>query len=158
MRSSARRRRRRPGSDQGDSLIELLCAVVILGIAGVAIMAGFSFLVKSSDIGRKQANSDGYVRSLAEAIQRSVAADGMKACGSSYLTADVLAQADLHSYTPTQGAIQSWTGSAWGPCTANGSQRIELTVTSAGTGVHKATEKLTLVLRKPCNGTVSNPC
>lgn len=158
MRSSPLRRRR-PGCDQGDTLIELLCAVVILGIAGVAIMAGFSFLVKSSDLGRKQATGQAYVRSLAEAIQRSIdTTGGYKPCAAAgaYVTAATKGAAGIPSkYTiVTQSAAQSWNGAAWGACsTDRGAQRVELTVGTGGVAGHAASEKMTVILRQPCSGT-----
>lgn len=161
MRPPRARRPRRADSDRGDTLIELLCAVVILGLAGVSIMAGFSFLVKSSDIGRRQATGDAHVRSLVEAIQNDVAAHGLKACGGSYLSGantEAVSQVDLQGYTSSQGAIQSWTGTAWGACTTNGTQRVELTVAKAGIKGHGVAEKVTVILRKPCNGSVASPC
>jgi hypothetical protein len=65
-------------------------------------------------------------------------------------------------YTKAVTAVQSWNGSAWGACTADGIQRLDLKVTTAGDSEHKAEETLTVVLRQPCNGTAStagaNPC
>lgn len=148
--------------DGGETLIELLVAVVILGIAGVAVMAGFELSVKSSDIGRKQANGGSYVRSLAEAIQNSVTASGgYQSCAAAnvYLTGSVKTQAGLpSSYTASQTAAKSWGGSSWGNCTSdNGSQQLTVTVTSPGSGAHVATETLTFILRKPCTGPVPSP-
>ncbi|HJQ04580.1 MAG TPA: type II secretion system protein [Nocardioides sp.] len=156
------RRGGRLRDDRGETLIELLVAVVILGIAGVAVMAGFELSVKSSDLGRKQANGGSYVRSLAEAIQNSVTSSGgyqSCAAANAYLTNSVKTQAGLPaSYAATQTAAKSWNGSAWASCGSdNGSQQLTLSVTSPGTGVHVATETLTFIVRKPCAGAVPSP-
>lgn len=157
-----RRLRGKPRNDRGETLVEVLVTVIILGIAGVAVLAGLMIAIKGSDIGRKQANGGSYVRSLAEAIQNSVTAtNGYKTCAAAnvYLTNSVKTQAGLPgTYTATQGAAKSWNGSTWGSCGAdNGSQQLTVTVTSPGTGVQKATETLTFILRKPCAGSVPSP-
>ena len=68
------------GSDRGESLVEVLLSLTILGIAGVAIMAGLQLSVTASDIHRKQTTGSAYARSYAEAIQRYVAAGNYAAC------------------------------------------------------------------------------
>jgi type II secretory pathway pseudopilin PulG len=148
--------------DRGETLVEVLITVIILGIAGVAVMTGLMIAVKGSDVGRKQANGGTYVRSLAEAIQSSVTATGgYRSCAAAntYLTSSVKAQAGLpSSYTAAQTAARSWSGTAWGSCSSdNGSQQLTLTVTSPGSGASRAVETLTFILRRPCNGSVPSP-
>ena len=59
-------------------------------------------------------------------------------------------------------AVQSWNGSAWGACTADGIQRLDLKVTTTGDAAHQADETLTVILRQPCNGSAAtagaDPC
>jgi type II secretory pathway pseudopilin PulG len=157
----------RPGvhgerSGQGETLIEVVVAVVILGIAGVAVMAGLELSVRSSDVGRKQANGGSFVRSLAEAIQESVASGGYKPCAAAdaYLSATVRAAAGIPlNYGAAQSKALAYNGTAWGSCGSdNGSQQMTLTVTSPGTGIHQANESLTFILRKPCSGSLPSPC
>ncbi|GAA4807671.1 type II secretion system protein [Nocardioides caeni] len=61
---------RRTLDDQGVTLVETLVAIVILGIAGVAVLAGFQMSVTASDYHRKQTTGGSYARSYAEAIQQ----------------------------------------------------------------------------------------
>jgi hypothetical protein len=65
-------------------------------------------------------------------------------------------------YTPSVTAVQSWNGSAWGACTADGVQRLDLKVITTGDSLHQAAETLTVVLRRPCTGNAAtagdNPC
>lgn len=153
-------------NDDGETLIELIVAIAIMGVAGVAIMTGLQFSIVSSALGRSQATSDAYVRSLAESIQRSVGATGgYQGCstGPNYLTATVMNQASLPSgYSATQSAVQTWnpTTATWGACnpTYDYAQRMTLKVSSPGSGVHRATEQLTFIIRRPCNGSVPSPC
>ena len=161
--------------EEGETLIELIVAIAIMGLAGVAIMTGFQFSIVSSDLGRKQANGDSLVRSLGEVIQNTVAAGTTPYVGcagnASYLTAAVLTQAGVSgsSYAATQSAASAWTGTKWvGPteqppsaCTGdNGVQKVLLTVTSPdpSSSAHQATETLTVIIRKPCNGSLPTPC
>src|SRR4051794_24113545 len=82
---AAERARRR--SDCGETLIELLVAVTILGIAGVAILAGMAFNVQASTINRNQAGGGAYLRSAAEAIQKEIDGSGTySSCGSAVAT------------------------------------------------------------------------
>src|SRR4051812_14134644 len=62
-------------NDSGETLIEVLVAIVILGIAAVAILGGLQLSVAASDIHRKQTTGGAYARSYAEAVERYVAAD-----------------------------------------------------------------------------------
>lgn len=157
------RLRGEPRNDRGETLVEVLVTVIILGIAGVAVLAGLMVAVKSSDLGRKQASGGSYVRSLAEAIQNSVTASGgYQSCAAAnvYLTNSVKTQAGLPgTYTSAQTAAKSWNGSSWSACgTDNGSQQLTLTVTSPGsTSAQRAVETLTFILRKPCRGSVPSP-
>lgn len=157
-------RRATRSSDRGETLVELLVAVSILGIAAVAIIAGLWTSVKASDIHRKEASGGAYVRSFAEAIQNKVDSNGgYESCADAASDYADVAVLDLPpGFTKAVTQVQSWNGSAWGPCTGDGIQRLDLTVTSTGDVTHRAVEKLTVVLRKPCNDSAANmgdsPC
>ena len=150
------RGRLRAGSDRGETLVEVLAAVVILGIAGVAVMAGLMLSVKASDMHRKETTGGAYVRSLAEALQNWVAAGHYATCATSadYLVSQVTSQvADLPStyqLSMKDARSVSATGVAAAGCVAandTGVQQVELHVKSAD---GRADEKLTIVVRKPC--------
>jgi type II secretory pathway pseudopilin PulG len=155
--------RARIRTDAGETLVEVLAALSILSIAAVAILTGLQVSIKSSDFHRKEATGGAYVRSFAEAIQNYVDTSGYKSCASAASTYESVAVPTLPSgYVKKVTAVQSWTGTAWGACTADGIQRLDLEVTSSGDDSHRATEKLTVILRQPCNGPAtvsgSNPC
>lgn len=60
---------RRIARDDGESLIELTLAIMILGIVVVAIGACLAFSVKISGIHRNQTLADQYLHNYAEAVQ-----------------------------------------------------------------------------------------
>ena len=154
--------------DRGETLIELVVAVAILGIAAVAILGGLMVGIRTSVIHRNDASGGAYVRSFAEAIQTNVDANGYKPCVTAASTYQTVPVPDLPAgYTPSVTAVQSWNGSSWVPCTAAtdayGVQRLDLKVTTTGSAPLAAEEKLTVVLRQACNGkaptaTAADPC
>lgn len=165
--------------ERGETLVELVVALAILSIAGVAIMTGLLVSVKSSDQHRKASTGGAYVRSWAESIQTSIDDNaGFPSCGTASATykaigdAMIAADSSLTGFTATLAtdtstgqtqAVMSWTGSTWGPCVAGRTQRVLLKMTSSGIATsRKFDETLTVVLRKPCNGalvlTGEGPC
>ncbi|TNM50220.1 type II secretion system protein [Nocardioides albidus] len=155
-------------SDHGETLVELIVSVAILGIAGVAILSGLLLSVKASTQHRNEASGGAYVRSFAEAIQNYVDNSGAySVCGPGGATAmanytSVAVPSLPGGYTKSVSSVQSWNGTTWGSCTADGIQRLELTVQTTGDATRRADETLTVILRQPCNGPVptsaSNPC
>ena len=151
-------------SDSGETLIELVVAVAILGLAAVAILGGLMVSIRTSVIHSNDASGGAYVRSFAEAIQTDVDQNGYRSCANASAGYAGVAVPDLPAgYTRSVTAVQSWNGSTWGPCTAHGVQRLDLLVrTAAVDSVFRAEEKLTVILRQPCNGSATapgaNPC
>ncbi len=54
--------------ERGETLLELLIAIAILGIAVVAIVAGIATALTASDVNRKQARVETLLRNYAEAV------------------------------------------------------------------------------------------
>ena len=153
----------RERNERGETLVELVVAIAILGLAAVAILGSLMMSVRTSVMHRNDATGAAYVRSFAEAIQSSVDANGYSSCASAESTYAGVTVPDLPaSYTKSVTAVQSWNGSTWGACTANGVQRLDLAVTSVGVAPLRAEEKLTVIVRQPCNGNAAvagaNPC
>ncbi|QYJ04591.1 type II secretion system GspH family protein [Nocardioides panacisoli] len=147
--------------DAGATLVETVVALTILGLAAVAILGGIEFSIRSSDVHRKQATGGAYVRSLAEAVQDHVGSGHYQDCaGADHYTGQVSLGTLPAGYTTSQSAAQSWNGTAWVGCSGgdDGIQRVRLSVTSPGDAQHSAAETMYVVLRRPCDGPVGNPC
>lgn len=151
--------------DAGETLIELVVAIAVMGIAAVAILGGMMLSIRTSVMHRNDATGGAYVRSFAEAVQSDVDTNGYKSCANAASGYAGVAVPDLPAgYIKSVTAVQSWNGSVWGACTADGIQRLNLKVTTTGDNDHKADETLTVVLRQPCNGggavmaAGANPC
>jgi type II secretory pathway pseudopilin PulG len=136
-----------PANDQGETLLELIIAIAIMGIAVVAIVSGIVTSILMSNVHRKESSAGAYVRDYAEKIENKVAAGGYvpNATTTSY------------AYTPTDTryaasikTVQCWTGSAWTGCTvANDIGVQQLTLLVKTTADTRASESLVLVIRKP---------
>jgi type II secretory pathway pseudopilin PulG len=149
-----------PRRESGESLVEVLVAIVILGVAGVAVLAGLQMGVTASDIHRKDTTGGAYVRNFAEAIEQHVATGGYQPCATqgAYQVPAVTSSLNLPAgFTATQDAADSVdaTGVAAAGCvTDTGVQLVTLHVASSDDRSH---EQLTILLRKPCDPSVS-PC
>lgn len=145
---------RRVGGEQGETLLELLVAITILGVSVVAIASGIALAVKTSGIHRSQASAGAYVRNYAEALEASVAGGGYVPCAG---TASYPAYAPPAGYSATLSKVEYWTGATWSPsgCAVatddHGLQRLTLVVSSSDSASlgHGASESLAVVVRKP---------
>lgn len=147
--------------DEGESLIELIMAVAIMGITVVAIVGGIATTILMSDVHRKQATAGSYVRSYAEAVSAYVAS-GTPASEANF-------EAESPDYSPSRvgftapagGFIASVTSvrcgevdsDGFGDCpSGSGVQQVTLNLASADSdadGLRRASESLVVVVRKP---------
>jgi prepilin-type N-terminal cleavage/methylation domain-containing protein len=139
-----------PSEDRGDTLIEVLIAIVIMGIAAAGIFGGLLTSVNLSSYHRSQSSAGVAVRDYGEAIVNYVGGTGYASCAaaSAYGPATVGYVAPS-GYTASIVTVQYWTGSAWsGSCgTDLGLQQLSLKVVPTNS---RAAETLTVVVRKPC--------
>jgi Tfp pilus assembly protein PilV len=150
------------GTDErGESLIEVLIAVAIMGLAVVAIMAGLTTSILMSDNHRKQATAGEYARDYAEAIQTALAASTctastpaagcykLCAAGSWYENPTGFSVPTSYGKSVVASSLKYWNGSGWqSTCgTDNGLQQLTVQVASTD---GRASERVVLVLRRPC--------
>jgi len=140
----------RVAGDSGETLVELLVAIVIMGITGAAIMGGLLASVHFSDVHRKQSTAGAYARDYGEAVDRFVAGGGYVEC------------ADTSAYTPAAVGFSTPTGFSaavtsvtyWdraarrfgATCSSSGLEQVTVQVTSAD---GRATERSVIVVREP---------
>jgi type II secretory pathway pseudopilin PulG len=156
MRSLCRRLR----GESGETLLELVMALGILGIAVVAIASTMVISTVTSAKHRNEASAQTYARDYAEQIEAYVASGSS---GSSHYIACAGANAYSPStvnytvptgFTATASAASAWNGSIWGGCSSDpGFQKVTVTVKSNDTGATIATESVDVVLRNPCRST-----
>ena len=146
--------------DRGDTLIELLVAVVIMTVAVVAIAGAFATGIRMSELHRKQSLAGSYVRSFAEAVQTAVAASptGYTPCadGTSYTAAYDLTEPGFRRRVVT---VAYWNGTnqfvaTCTPASDTGVQRVTLSVYTADLRVD---ERVDVIIRKPCRSTAEFP-
>jgi type II secretory pathway pseudopilin PulG len=141
----------REQDSRGETLIELLISMTILGITVVALVIGIGTSIVVSDTHRKEAVAGSAVRSYAEAIENSVdaASTSYGSCATPATYASTPGFTAPSGYTATVTAVTYWNGTGFATsCAADlGVQRLALTVASADS---RATERLVLVIRRPC--------
>jgi Tfp pilus assembly protein PilV len=150
---------RRTGSvrDRGESLVELLVAMLIMGTAVVAVVGGLGTAIMMSDVHRKQAAVAAHLNAFAAIVEGAVAASPTQ-----YV--DCATDTSYPSYTPGTPynaditEVRYWDGAGFTTSCAAGSdtgvQRVTLRVWSNDGRVDRSTD---IVIRKPCRPTDS-PC
>ena len=135
-------------NERGESLLELVIAIALMGVAVVALMAGVATTITISDTQRKQATAALAVRDYAEALQEYVADGHYTNCATTYAVPGFTPPAGFTARV-VPGSVQYWTGLLWLPlCLPDkGLQRLRVSVVSQDGRVE---ERLDLVLRKPC--------
>jgi type II secretory pathway pseudopilin PulG len=164
LRSAARR-------DTGETLVELLVAVVVMGIAAAALVGGIATSITMSDIHHKQATAGTAVRDYAEALQNAIATNAKYtpcASASAYAASAIgyTAPAGYTAQVVAPNGVAYWEDATTSPTMSpggfattcptkvngvanndSGLQKISLQVASNDA---RATETLTIIIRKPC--------
>jgi prepilin-type N-terminal cleavage/methylation domain-containing protein len=134
-------------SERGETLLELVVAVAIMGVVVVAFAGGLLAVTYMSDVHRKQSSAGAYVRDYAEAIENWVSAGNYPGCGagnSAAYTAVSVPSFPASGYAKSAAAV----------CAPNTLEVAQLTLT-VNTTDNRASEKLVIFVRKPCTAT---PC
>jgi len=138
----------RSGSnDEGETLIELIIAVAIMGLAVVAIVGGMFTFILMSDIHRKEASAGAYVRNYAEAVAGHYDAS---ASPNSYLPSAAMGfvlDPATTGFTADVKSVECWnaTASVFGTC-SGGSPVQQITLRVASNDL-RASESLAVVVR-----------
>jgi hypothetical protein len=146
-----------------------MVTVVIMATAVVALVGGIATSVRASDIHRKQAKAQAYLRSFAEKVEQSVAGypSGYTACtgaGTPVATykatfLDGLAPADTTTYAYDITAVAYWdsTSSRFVACPGTGDEGVQRVSLRVSTTDGRADERVDIVLRQPCRPPVDAP-
>ncbi|HEY3716594.1 MAG TPA: type II secretion system protein [Jatrophihabitantaceae bacterium] len=138
--------RQRMSDDSGETLLELIVSIAILGVCVVAIGAGIALSVKTSAIHRDQTNASAFLHNFAESIQSSYTS-----CAGATPPNYATALAPPSGFNPPTAAVRFWDAaaaqfsSATCPGTDPGLQQVTLTLTSTNGYV---SESLVTVVRK----------
>jgi type II secretory pathway pseudopilin PulG len=143
-------------TDFGETLIELLVTITIMGLTVVAVLGAIGTSITLSDIHRKQAKAGAYVRAFAEAVETSVAKPqtGYTPC------AGLPTYQSLYSvpapFAATVTAVKFWNGATFAAgCSPDpGVQQVSLKVATSDNKVH---ETLDIIIRRPCRSLVDYP-
>jgi len=144
-------------SEKGESLLELMIAIVIISVGVIAVVAGLATSIRMSDIHRKETTAGSTVRSYAEAIQNSVASSGYQAsCTPTYGSSFTVPS----GYTASITAVSFWNGSSFPStaCNAATDQGLQQLTLSVAPGDTRVAEKLVIVVRRPCTSTADAAC
>ncbi len=154
--------RRAGDRDRGETLIELLVAVTILGIGAAAILGGLMLAVDSSTFARSQSGVQALLRSYGDALADAGDTTGTglyryKACA---VAGDFPAATAVPGVSVPSGwsaavtAVRYWNGTGFGTgCTTGsdtGVQRVTVSVTAPAGLYPSLTRTLDVVVRRPC--------
>jgi type II secretory pathway pseudopilin PulG len=143
-------RQRRVHGEQGETLLELIVAITILGVCVVAIGSGIAMSVKISAIHRNQATASAFLHNYAETVQGAYAT----CSGGSSLPNYAAGLAAPSNFDPPTASVKVWdattasfVASATNTCPATdpGLQQVSLTLASTDGFV---SESLVVVVRK----------
>ncbi len=121
-------------SDTGDTLVEVLIAIVILGITAIALLTAFGTSIKSSAEHRQLANEDASLRAATDEVISQIqdsADNAFTSCPTSYSPVfNLTGSFHLATGSPT---VQYWNGSGWSTtCSVpTNPQQWTVTLTSA---------------------------
>ena len=126
-------------TEDGDTLVEVLLAIVVLGIAAVALLTAFATAISASSEHRNLAALDSSTRLAANVAIADVQQQAVKATPNPFVCSPPPAQpwsgpdfSNLTGYT-VSAAVTYWNGTSFGAtCSNYAPQQYNLTITSTG--------------------------
>jgi type II secretory pathway pseudopilin PulG len=144
-------RSRGPIRDAGESLVELLVSIAIMGIAVTAILGGVGMAASSSSTHENLAQAQRLLRNWAESLTYSPACPAV-----------VNAFSAPSGYTVNSPSVAYWSTTARAfsaSCGAGGGMyRVTLSITPTGGQGAGIPQTLDVTMRRPCDGPVASPC
>lgn len=133
--------------EAGETLIELLVSMVIIGIMGAAVIGSVMVSVDVSVMHKNEVQVQQVLRSWAEAVSNT---DDASFSGCSLSCLEALAPS-VSGVSVSAGPIECWTGTAFGGCGSSSSTRkVTLTVSGSGGALPGVSQSLEVVVRRPC--------
>jgi type II secretory pathway pseudopilin PulG/Zn finger protein HypA/HybF involved in hydrogenase expression len=134
----AKRLGRADRSERGDTMVEILLSLIVLGLTSVALLIGFSTTISASATHRQLAAANLAINNYSQQVTAGVEADStLFTCpGTAYTPASFMAELGITStapYSPHITSIQYWnptTESFGTTCVANSSELITVAVSS----------------------------
>lgn len=119
--------------ERGETLLELVIAIMILGFCVIAIGSGIAVSVKISDINRSQSLASEFLHNYAEQIQSRT----YQPCtaGSPNYVSGLTTPPNGDTWTISQPAVKYWNGSAFAvacPAADPGLQQLTIRLQSGG--------------------------
>jgi type II secretory pathway pseudopilin PulG len=139
-------------SEAGDTLVEVLLAIVVLGLTSVALLTAFGTMISSSAEYRGLATMDTVLRSASEQAISQVGQQSalFASCGSAGPSGPGQVNFSLPAgYTAVVSSVQywnasatppafnppsTWSGTSFSPCIPNAPALLTITVTAASSG------------------------
>lgn len=147
-------RSRGPIRDAGESLVELLVSIAIMGVAVTGILGAVGMAASSSSTHENLAQAQRLLRNWAESLTYSAACP-----------AAVNSFSAPAGFTVNPAAVAYWNttsrtfSSSAGSCTAGtGMYRVSLSITPTGGQGAGIAQTLDVTMRRPCDGPVASPC
>lgn len=142
---------RRRTDDGGESLIELLVSIALLGIASIAILASITMGLKAAALSSGMSSNQNILRNWAEVLEATPYVD----CATTKTYVAPVGMAVPPNVTLTMLEMQYWNSEKndfVAECgTDEGLQRVTLAATAAsGTPDKPTVDELRVVIRKPC--------
>jgi len=151
---------RRPRSDAGETLIELLISISIIGTSAVAILGGVLVSIDASHLDQRQIHAQALLRTWGEHVVDQTTDSTFQRCATvaTYASATWAytdpAPAGLETlpvgFTPQITDVTYWNGTGFGTGGCSDVQRLELTMTVDGAAYSGLTSKYDVVVRRPC--------
>lgn len=152
VRTGSSGRDRWSADERGETLIEIMATVVLMGTAVVAVLSGLFASVVSSDLHKRQTRAAAEVTNVVEAIDKTTYvpcsgstiptySSALPALPSGFTVSSVVVEPLVSSSTADPAYVGTCPGGG-----DQGAQRITVTV-SQGIGARKVTEKIAYVKR-----------